>query len=52
MTASGHIDNEWWPGGYVSLVILSTTEGSELRSDEHRFWDQNTLLHNLDKDSF
>ena len=40
MTASGHIDNEWWPGGYVPLVSPSTTEGSELRSDEHRFWGQ------------
>lgn len=52
MTASGHIDNEWWPGGYVSLVIPSITEGSEFRSGEHRFWGQNTLLHNPDKDSY
>lgn len=51
MTASGHIDNEWWPGGYVPFVIPSVTEGSELRND-NRFWGQNTLLQNPEKDSY
>lgn len=38
MTASGHIDNEWWPGGYcpwlfhqplkaVSLGVMNTGSG-------------------------